>query len=360
MCNDCNFAEIEKATVVFSRILWPEIESILADEDDVTVQLVIGRLEAENVIADGEITSVDQMFDSLYSFIEKNPNHHLLRLFNILTDHFGFFRKLKSSFEVECSLSNLELPRHPQESSVIPLSPVLKEGFDDVIQKYNKLVAKVTEIISKRVSSEAKLDHKLRNRLITSGECDAVEQGANIETIELLQEYIKASSSVINTKRLKSLCEKFGSPELLKKVEKYEKRRQELCEALTADKLIEKSLGGKDSTMECSRITFTVKWDVRKTKMEQIEELLYLAFNNCGSAIHVMNIKESNSFTITCYAPESIIGLLIYKAQKNLSLLKEKGVMFLRIGYCTLLDHVREYEVRTAWTLYHQAHDCLT
>lgn len=336
------FASLERATVVF-KIFWPKIQCIMSEGDN--IHEVMGRLEAEKIITPDFNTSnalplEEQLFDLLHSFIEKNPTHNLDKVFKTLTSFFSCFRELKSSFEVECDVCHLELPRTP-ELPKVPLSPVLKGDFDEVIQGYNFLIADIIENISERLNRGEISDSSLRRRLIASRECDEPDSA----TVKLIQDYIEASSSVINTKQIKNLCKRFGSPDILKDIDDYEKRRQELCNTLTTDQLIGKLLG-TIKTMGSNTITFTVKWDAKKTKMNQIEDLLHLAFDNCECAIHVTNVREGNSFTVTCYAPEAIIGLLIFKAQKNLSLLKEKGVIFLKIGYCTLLDHKRKYEVR--------------
>ena len=48
---------------------------------------------------------------------------------------------------------------------------------------------------------------------------------------------------------------------------------------------------------------------------------------------------------MTFYALRKIMDLLLIEAQSNLDLLKEMGVIKLTVGYCTVWDARKRYEV---------------
>ena len=50
----------------------------------------------------------------------------------------------------------------------------------------------------------------------------------------------------------------------------------------------------------------------------------------------LINIKSTQSITITCSFPHSLTGALIIKLSENLELLIKNGLMKLTVGYCTI------------------------
>ena len=92
-------------------------------------------------------------------------------------------------------------------------------------------------------------------------------------------------------------------------------------------------------TLQCEKIIFVVNRSVDKDTFEDIEDILQVAVEEFSTEVLVSVVEKGNSYTITCSFPLTLSASLISTALKNLKLFKEKGIIKLTIGYCTVYDY---------------------
>lgn len=115
--------------------------------------------------------------------------------------------------------------------------------------------------------------------------------------------------------------------------------------------------------LECEKAVFIVNKNVKDYILEDARRFLDAAFKELGKKVRVVVIKEENSYTIICSFPLTLSESLISTALKNLKALKEKGIIKLTIGYCTVYDckevsnsflycHIVSYNFYSGYVLY--------
>ena len=87
------------------------------------------------------------------------------------------------------------------------------------------------------------------------------------------------------------------------------------------------------------RITIEVNRKVNDKTLNDIDDLLHIAFEKQSHNVKVVVIRESNSFIIICSFPLILTDLLIATAIKNIELLKDEGVQQLTIGYVNVYSN---------------------
>ena len=87
------------------------------------------------------------------------------------------------------------------------------------------------------------------------------------------------------------------------------------------------------------KIIIEVNRKVDDNTLNDVEDILQIAFENYFSNVKLVAIRESNSFIIICSFPLILTELLTATAVKNIELLKEEGVQQLTIGYVNVYSH---------------------
>ena len=309
--------------------------------------------ESESCTTDKQENSTIHIFDLIHHSVEKWPPF-LLQFIKILKDRcilIELANKMYRECTASCSLrplmtiSLLDSSDHKESiDNDIPLSPTLKKDFSKVIKQYENLIRKIVRLILE-VARELSEDNLKTLKMVITGDTIYDNEPVTYSTLEsIVSTCVTEKNSVLDVEHALNIVQEFKIQEGIDEINKYENFRDDICTSISTDKMINKRLG-KMNIADCEKITFTLRWDADKTTLADIESLLNLAFEELGCEIIVHKIKPDNSIVIICYAPESLMGLLILKCQQNLPLLKERGVMSLKIGYCTLLDHKKDFEV---------------
>ena len=337
-------------------------QSLLEELNELrTLHILLVKLEAERFSVGGVCNpdsinnnnpSPERVLEVIVSSVKEDPDKlwKLIAIVRINCDNFRSLSDVINQLDRECRRCGFkqpsESPIEPSKDPEIPLSPKLENDFDSIILEYTRMIRKIVKLVIETLhrSTDDNLTKDLREYLIETGICDS-EMKESASTEEMIKSFIIKNNSVLKTAHARNLVDEFNITGGIEEVKKFEDHRQIVCDKIKTNELIKRRLYPHVDNTDCEKITFTVRWEVKDTYLEDIEKLLWIAFEELGCEIHVKRLEKGNSIVITCYAPEALMGLLIYKAQKNLLLLKEKGVMSLRIGYCILLDHKRKYEV---------------
>ena len=90
--------------------------------------------------------------------------------------------------------------------------------------------------------------------------------------------------------------------------------------------------------LQCETIVTVIDWKVDKDIKKDVEEYLLLAFGDYSIEIDVKSMREGNSVTITALFPLCLFERLLVSAFHKLPVLRAKGLLKLKIGYCTLFE----------------------
>ena len=222
----------------------------------------------------------------------------------------------------------------------------VEQSVTDIISDYDDLISNVVKLFRKASQSELCTLDDLKSEM--KGSRHFYGYGAHIDTYNTVDGLVRfaarKSSSLLNVQYLDRLVKKFEIPYGEDAVKDYksllDKFRSNTKVTLLNKVPIAKAIAAKAETIE-----FTTRREPHDTLIDEIEQIIQEMFDELSVYIHINVMGKRRSITVVCYAPESIIGLLILKAQKKLNALKRKGLISLTIGYCTLLDFDSEYEV---------------
>ena len=164
-----------------------------------------------------------------------------------------------------------------------------------------------------------------------------VEIDTCVEVDEVLL-VIREHCSLLNIELLEVLVKDFNIESAKKAIQDYEAQLKIFTNRVKGKFCLEQKIA-LCSSLKCETITVTVDKDVEQICFEDIDVLMKLAFETLSSNIRVHVIRRDNSFTITCSFPLTLSASLISTALKNLKALKERGIIKLTIGYCTVYDY---------------------
>ncbi len=289
-------------------------------------------------------TSAAHILDCICQMVKDKPSF-LLKLVNTLRvcrHESNDLRELGLKLERECQKSHSILSI--RSAPTIPLSPTLEEDFAAVVLEFSNLMSKIVELILKAASKFSEDRLKNLRKLLKKDLVIDPKPVVFEELQEMILDYVK-HCSILRTYDARNIVKQLGIHEGIEAIENYEAFRHSKCEKIKANQIIKARLS-KENIAGCEEITFIVKWEANDITLLDIKNLICSAFEELSAEIHVVRLDEVNSIKITCYAPEPLMGLLVFKCQQNLPLLKKKGVISLKIGYCTLLDHKKDFEVK--------------
>ena len=144
-------------------------------------------------------------------------------------------------------------------------------------------------------------------------------------------EIIRDSCSITNIVLLENIVKKYSVDKAHETITKYNSGLTKFCNKdICGIKLKEISL------LTCDTIKFIVDWEVDKCTLNNIKALLQRAFRKLMKRVEVVETREGNSITITCYAPHHLMDVLVTKAQENIEILKKMELVELTIGYYTV------------------------
>ena len=212
--------------------------------------------------------------------------------------------------------------------------------------KFGKLFYTVAPLIARGIPSLQDLKtylrmcfRELRPLLVTAESFNDV--------IEIVQD----KCTIINICCLEGIVDQYDITEAKEHITNYNTTVDAFCERIKADVCCNQSFMMSTSShlLICETIVFILDWEADKCTLIDIKGLLSKAFKGLAKSVQVRAVNEGNSIIVTCYAPQSLIDLLLMTAKDNLDLLKQLGVIKLTIGYCTIFDKRQRDKVRDKW-----------
>ena len=79
-------------------------------------------------------------------------------------------------------------------------------------------------------------------------------------------------------------------------------------------------------------VILKLEWNPIEKTLADIQDTLNKTFKSLASHIHIV-VVGGGSVTVTCYAPQYLMGALVRLAQENMKVLVESNVTYLSVGY---------------------------
>ena len=154
--------------------------------------------------------------------------------------------------------------------------------------------------------------------------------------------------SLIDIKLLEEMVKEFELKEAEKHINTYKEEVEEFCQTISARLCLNETfqVTVPHNPLQCETITFVLDWDPDEHMLDDVRNLLAVAFQKLSLTVKVIVIKEGNSVIIKCCFPVHLAMLLIAQAFDNLETLKQRfGLLSLTIGYVTVWNKQSRDEV---------------
>ena len=159
-----------------------------------------------------------------------------------------------------------------------------------------------------------------------------------LEYAESLKQFmflVKEKDTIIDINYIQAIVDYLDIEEVKDHIGAYKITMEEFCEETTLDICCNESFNkASTSLLKCETIEFVLEWKANEHSLRHVRALLQKGFQDMSKKVQVRYIKvDSNSVIVTCYAPRNIMDILQMEAKKNLELLKETGIIELKISY---------------------------
>ena len=223
----------------------------------------------------------------------------------------------------------------------IHLSPNDESIFIKLRQKLTKFYLKIKPKLLAKITSK---EH-LREYLELSYE-HLVPLISQADTVDEMLKVVLRECTVTRIQYLEGLVEHFDVTEAKSDVSDYHNDIKKECSELPIQIIQRHHLRSlQSSRLICNTIKFIVSWEPQEKQLKDIEGVLWKAFEDRAEVVQVDTVKKVNSFAIICYAPHTMMAMLMVRAKDNIDVLIEEGVMSLFVGYYTVLDHTSREQV---------------
>ena len=306
------FIIVHPACVIFSRFVSAEYIKSLPDG---IIRLLVG----EKLIFPGD-TDCSTIFTSLKKSVCSDHKN--------LTKFASILCKSQITVQMGCAIKR----DYGQKFGIV--IRISSEVIGNLTEKWDNFV-KALNKIKEAVDLET-LKNSLRLRLLNRP--DLKPQIQECDTTTDVLELIYGQCSLTNINLLAETIEDTKNEEAIRVMQEYKKSNDTFFETLSLSLCLEKHFSPPPA-LQCEEAVFVVNKSIESYTLKNVERILEAAIGRLSEEVHVSVITESNSFIITCSFPLTLSESLISAALKNLKILKEKGVIMLTIGYCTVYDH---------------------
>ena len=206
--------------------------------------------------------------------------------------------------------------------------------------KLGSLIITVLPLIESAVTSKLK---ELKTFLRMSFQ-ELKPQLATAESFDDVMDIVREKCTVINIACLEAIINHYNIEEAKCHIAAYKVEVDQFCEEVklrvceNEDFMMDTS-----SLLKCQTIEFLLEWNIDEHTLSEIQDLLWKAFGSMAKRVLVKKVEESKSITVTCYAPQNIMDILLTEAEKNLDILIKMGLIKLSISYHIVCDgHTRD------------------
>ena len=164
-------------------------------------------------------------------------------------------------------------------------------------------------------------------------------------SIDDILDVVNDNCTLINIRCLESIVKRFKIKEAEIHIQTYKDVIQSFCKKMKGSLCLGESfkVTKTPSLLQCETAVFVLDWDPKGCTLEDIKDLLA---ESAEGNVEIRDIREGKSILVTCFFPFSQATSLIAKAQETLESVKQKGLVQLTVGYCTIYDKHQRDKVR--------------
>ena len=139
---------------------------------------------------------------------------------------------------------------------------------------------------------------------------------------------------------MEGIVERFEIREAEEVIETYKTFVQSFCKNKIAFFLEETFKERKTrSLLKYETAIFVLDWDPTNYTLQDIRDIIA---ESVEENVQIRVIREGKSIIVTCFFPLSLAMSIIARALETLEMMKERGLLQLTVGHCTIYDHRRD------------------
>lgn len=209
-------------------------------------------------------------------------------------------------------------------------------------QTYSSFVDKVAPYISAGISSLEELKLYLQRYFQ-----ELHPQLVIAETFDDVMCLIEDKCTIINVCCVESIVNQYNITDAKPEIKKFKTQVDIFCDEVKLSVCFQESFKNVSTSSHhliCETIEFVLESESSGSSLSDIKKMLSTSFQNVVNYVQIRGIvNNDNCINVTCYAPQNLLDILQETAEENLDLIKEMGVIRLKIGYHTIFDkHERE------------------
>uniref|UniRef100_A0A1X7TIX6 Death domain-containing protein n=2 Tax=Amphimedon queenslandica TaxID=400682 RepID=A0A1X7TIX6_AMPQE len=214
------------------------------------------------------------------------------------------------------------------------------QDFDVLFAKFAKMFSNVRKVISKCPPPLEDL-----KMFIEDFNSDLEAELSAIKNLQGVMRLIRKNCSLINIVILEAVVEHFEIDDAQKFIDDYKREIDQSCRSLSVDLCLNELFDVVKASppLKCETATYVLGWEATEHKLKDVTDIVS---KSSGRFVKLVDIKSTQSITITCSFPHSLTGALIIKLSENLELLIKNGLMKLTIGYCTIWKKQKIQEIQ--------------
>ena len=217
----------------------------------------------------------------------------------------------------------------------IPIPRKFDSVFGSIRQEFGIVFNKIREEINKSPPPLDKLKQFLRD-----GYSYLKSQIAHSTSIDDVLDVVNDHCTLINITCLEGVVKRFNIEQAEELIKTYKTLVQSFCKNKIAFFLEETFKERKShSLLKCETAVFVLDWDPTNYTLQDVRDIIA---ESVEDNIQIRVIREGKSIIVTCFFPLCLTTSIIARAQETLEIMKEKGLLQLTVGHCTIYDHRRD------------------
>ena len=221
--------------------------------------------------------------------------------------------------------------------------PTCHQQFVEMRQTYSSFLDNVKPYISAGISSLEELKLYLQRHFQ-----ELQPQLFIAESFDDVMYLIEDKCTIINVHCVESIVNQYNITDAKPEVKKFKTEVDTFCDVVKLSACFQESFKRVSSShhLICETIEFVFGLEADNYTLTDIKKLLSTSFKSEVNYVQIRGIiNNDNCINLTCYAPQNLLDILQRTAEEELDLIKEMGVIRLKIGYRTIFDKQKIEEV---------------
>ena len=236
------------------------------------------------------------------------------------------------------------------------LPPTYEYTFDQMRATFGNLIHSVVPLIKSTVFSSSSSSESLFEDVSSLEELktylrrcfrELKPQLSTAKSFDDVIDVVEEKCTIINICCLETIINHYNIKEAKDHITAYKLAIEKFCEEIKLNVCCHKNFQITSTCLlKCETIKFVLEWEADEYSLYDVRVLLQKAFQDMAKKVQVRYITEGNSITIICYAPRHIMDVLLMKAEENLDLLRDIGLIKLTISFYKIWDGRTRDKVR--------------